>query len=137
MTEPEDGSPIRCVNCGWGRRRGPVPDWWTTTDVAHFINTRVSTVSGYRRRGLLPEPDRFFGRSPVWRPAKIVWWHNHRPRLGIGGRPRMDGSVSTPMHDLPEHYPIPIDKDGNGPAEGDDVVRIACWCGDDDCERYK
>jgi hypothetical protein len=36
--------------------------------------------------------------------------------------------MSTPMHDTPEHFPIPVDRDGNGPASLDDTVKVVCWC---------
>ena len=44
--------------------------------------------------------------------------------------------MSTPMHETPEHFPIDVDEDGNGPAFGADVVRTACWCGVEGCTAY-
>ena len=44
--------------------------------------------------------------------------------------------MSTPMHEMPEHFPIEVDKYGNGPVEGDEVDRVVCWCGDDTCIEY-
>jgi hypothetical protein len=44
--------------------------------------------------------------------------------------------MSTPMHDMPEHYPIDVDKDGNGPAEGDEIDHRECWCGKAGCMKY-
>jgi len=32
-------------------------EWWTTTDVAEYIGVKISTVSNYRRRAQMPEPD--------------------------------------------------------------------------------
>jgi hypothetical protein len=44
--------------------------------------------------------------------------------------------MSSPMYDLPEHCPIPITKDGEGPAMGDDAVMSVCWCGQHDCMKF-
>lgn len=67
----------------------PSPDaeWWTTSDVAAYLGVRVSTVSTYRLRHQMPDPDMTVGRTHVWRPARIVEWHDARPRPGVGGRP--------------------------------------------------
>jgi hypothetical protein len=62
-------------------------DWWTTSDVAGYLGVRVATVSSYRKRGQMPEPDMTVGRTHMWRPARIVEWHEGRPRPGVGGRP--------------------------------------------------
>lgn len=35
------------------------------------------------------------------------------------------------MFDLPEHCPIEVDANGDGPADGDAVDHTACWCGQD------
>lgn len=40
------------------------------------------------------------------------------------------------MDDLPEHWAMWVDKDGNGPAVGDAGVKVVCWCGDPDCTKY-
>lgn len=75
----------------------PAPDpsdaWWTTSDVAAFIGVRVATVSTYRQRGQMPEPDMTVGRTHMWRPARIVEWHDARPRPGVGGRPIPDREI--------------------------------------------
>jgi hypothetical protein len=65
----------------------PNAEWWTTSDVAAYINVRVGTVSTYRRRGQMPEADQVIGRTPMWRPRRIITWHEGRPRPGVGGRP--------------------------------------------------
>jgi hypothetical protein len=33
----------------------------------------------------MPAPDQTIGRTHVWRPARIIEWHDSRP--GRGGRP--------------------------------------------------
>jgi hypothetical protein len=63
----------------------PEADWWVPQDVAAFLGVTPRTVSSYKARGQMPEPDRHFGRTPAWRPARIIEWHNRRP--GHGGRP--------------------------------------------------
>ena len=67
-----------------------VPDesaeWWTTQDVAAYINVGLPTVSTYRKRGQMPEPDQTVGRTHMWKPARIIAWHKSRPRPGVGGR---------------------------------------------------
>ena len=62
----------------------PDTDWWTTTDVAAYLGVTVGTVSSYRARGQMPEPDRTIGRTHVWSPRRIIDWHDGRP--GHGGR---------------------------------------------------
>ena len=43
--------------------------------------------------------------------------------------------MSSPMFDLPEHFPIPVDENGDGPVPYDEVPdRIVCWCGKEDCD---
>lgn len=75
----------------------PGSEWWTTSDVARFLGVRVATVSTYRKRGQMPEPDLVVGRTPAWKPQRIIVWHAGRPRPGVGGRPvpRNDGSRAT------------------------------------------
>ena len=56
-------------------------DWWTTRDVATFLNVAPSTIRAYVARGQMPSADRRIGREPVWHPATIRKWHSQRPRL--------------------------------------------------------
>jgi hypothetical protein len=36
--------------------------------------------------------------------------------------------MSTPMHDIPEHFPLPVNAAGQGPEVDDAlVVRVVCW----------
>lgn len=65
----------------------PKAEWWTTSDVAAYLGLRIGTVSSYRQRGQMPEPDKTFGRTHVWKPQRIIDWHEGRPRPGVGGRP--------------------------------------------------
>lgn len=64
----------------------PTAEWWTTTDVARYLGLRPGTVSSYRDRGQMPAPDETEGRTHKWKPARIVAWHESRPRPGVGPR---------------------------------------------------
>jgi hypothetical protein len=58
----------------------PLPgDWWTTSDVARFLDVAPSTIRAYAR-GQMPAADRRIGREPVWRPATIRKWDRQRAR---------------------------------------------------------
>ena len=41
--------------------------------------------------------------------------------------------------DLPVHLSIGVNKEGQGPVDeaSPDYDRTVCWCGDDECRRYK
>jgi hypothetical protein len=53
----------------------PLPvDWWTTRDVATYLDVAPSTIPAYVARGQMPEADRRIGREPVWRPETIRQW---------------------------------------------------------------
>ena len=42
--------------------------------------------------------------------------------------------MSPPMWDVPDHMLIPVNKYGQGPADADEAVGEACWCGGkEDC----
>lgn len=46
----------------------PLPqDWWTTRDVATFLDVAPSTIRAYVTRVQVPGADRRIGREPVWR----------------------------------------------------------------------
>src|SRR5256885_16092912 len=82
------------TGCAAGRMKvttaspDPKAEWWTTSDVAAYLGVQIGTVSSYRLRGQMPEPDMTVGRTHGWRPRRIVAWHNSRPRPGGGGVPR-------------------------------------------------
>lgn len=44
--------------------------------------------------------------------------------------------MTSPMFDLPEHFPMPVNADGDGPAEKDEFDHLECWCGDSSCQLY-
>lgn len=41
--------------------------------------------------------------------------------------------MASPMLDLPDHYSILVNADGDGPAGLDEAIRTVCWCGDVNC----
>lgn len=54
--------------------RDDIPELWTTTDVARYLGVQIGTVSAYRVRGQMPQPDGRVGRTWVWWPATIRAW---------------------------------------------------------------
>lgn len=68
----------------------PASEWWTTTDVAAFLNIRVATVSTYRKRGQMPPPDMQLGRTHAWRPRTITEWHAGRGEARCGWPTKAD-----------------------------------------------
>ncbi|RQX07557.1 hypothetical protein DLJ58_21235 [Micromonospora arida] len=82
---------------GVGAGPDTTAEWWTTSDVAAYLGVKVATVSNYRKRGQMPEPDATVGRTHMWRPIRVVTWHENRPRPGVGGRPSpVSTGVSEP-----------------------------------------
>lgn len=37
--------------------------------------------------------------------------------------------MSTPMYDVPEHFPMGVTAKGQGPTDDADLHHYACWCG--------
>ncbi len=64
-----------------GEPPDPDAEWWTTSDVAAYTGTAISTISSYRMRGQMIEPDQKVGRTWLWKPQRVMAW---RP----GGRVR-------------------------------------------------
>lgn len=54
----------------------------TTEDVAGIMGVLPSTVSGYRSRGLMPEPDGQLGRTVWWWETTVDAWLDERPGKG-------------------------------------------------------
>lgn len=50
--------------------------------VAERLGVKIGTIQAYRARGLMPGPDDWFGRSPVWRADTIEAWIASRPGQG-------------------------------------------------------
>lgn len=56
-------------------------DWLTNTDIAQLTGLKVETLYKYRKRNTLPEPDKYIGRTPVWKSETIKLWLNNRPTI--------------------------------------------------------
>ncbi|MGH3096686.1 MAG: helix-turn-helix domain-containing protein [Streptosporangiales bacterium] len=56
-------------------------DWWTTNDVAAYLEVTPGTVRAYLARGQMPQADRRMGQMRLWRPRTIRHWASHRPRV--------------------------------------------------------
>ncbi|MFJ8309787.1 MULTISPECIES: helix-turn-helix transcriptional regulator [unclassified Streptomyces] len=80
----------------------PNADYWTVADIADHWGVTPQTIRTYRsrKRGELPEPDKLFGRSPVWKPATIIGFQ----RPGRGARTDLKGEapVAAPGDAEPE-----------------------------------
>ncbi len=38
--------------------------------------------------------------------------------------------MSSPMYEIPEHFPMEVDEDGQGPVDPQDAAATICWtCG--------
>jgi predicted DNA-binding transcriptional regulator AlpA len=70
---------------------GTLPDdWWSTENVATFLGVATSTVSAYVTRHQMPQPDRYIGRTRLWRPATIQEWQRTRPRSQADSGPAIE-----------------------------------------------
>lgn len=52
----------------------------TTQQVAELVGVKPSTISAYHARKQMPEPDRVFGRTPLWSQTTIQLWRTTRTR---------------------------------------------------------
>jgi predicted DNA-binding transcriptional regulator AlpA len=50
--------------------------------VAERAGVSRETIWRYRRRGDIPEPDEYAGRTPLWREETITEWLASRPGQG-------------------------------------------------------
>lgn len=82
LEDDEPGSLIQALEIARDALAGHSPEYWTTTEVAAYLNVKTGTVSMYRKREQMPSPDLVIGRTPCWRPEKIRRWHAARPRAG-------------------------------------------------------
>lgn len=71
----------------------PNADYWTVADIAEHWGVTARTIRTYRsrKRGELPEPDKVFGRSPVWKPSTIL----NFDRPGQGARTDLSSKESS------------------------------------------
>lgn len=55
--------------------------YWTVSEVADALGLSPSTLTAYRARGKMPQPDKQYGRTPLWRPETITKWRNQSTRV--------------------------------------------------------
>lgn len=55
----------------------------TLSDVADHCGLALSTVSAYRARGYMPDPDQQYGRTPLWRETTIEKWRARQTRAQV------------------------------------------------------
>lgn len=46
----------------------------TSQQVASLLEVSPKTISSYKARGQMPEPDRIYGRTPLWKHSTIEAW---------------------------------------------------------------
>ncbi|MEU0521952.1 hypothetical protein [Streptosporangium sp. NPDC006007] len=74
----------------------PKAHYWTMVDIAEYLGVKLRSVHTCRLRGQkgepggLPKGDKVLGRTPVWKPVRVIRWNEQeRPGQGVGGgRPR-------------------------------------------------
>jgi len=52
----------------------------TREEVAVFLGVTLNTVKFHRANGTLPEPDRMYGRTPLWKESTIRAWDSKRDK---------------------------------------------------------
>ena len=62
-------------------------EWWTAEDCSRYLGISANTWRDYWQKGKprgnpAPEPDRYFGVTPVWSPPRVRQWHETRPGRG-------------------------------------------------------
>jgi hypothetical protein len=58
-----------------------LPDIVSVAEVAERLHVGHQTVSQWRLRGVLPDPEWVFGRQPVWLWSTIARWATETGRL--------------------------------------------------------
>ena len=53
-------------------------DWLTNTDIAELTGLKVETLHSYLSRNTLPKPDKYMGRTQVWKTETINQWASDR-----------------------------------------------------------
>lgn len=46
----------------------------TRREVAEFTGLTLETIKTYRRDGVMPEPDLYVDRKPLWKESTIIRW---------------------------------------------------------------
>lgn len=61
--------------------RNGVQELLTVQEVADLLGVECSTVRAYAARGQMPDPDRRYGRTPLWARETITdWMATRNPR---------------------------------------------------------
>jgi predicted DNA-binding transcriptional regulator AlpA len=63
--------------------------------IAELAGVKVQTIRKYRCRGLLPEPDAVFGRTPIWLRTTVEAWL--LTRRGPGRPPELTRPRTRPL----------------------------------------
>lgn len=75
------------------------PEWeepWDTAKVAWYLQVQPGSLRRMRmRKGFMPEPDGFIGRSPWWWASTILAWAEDRPQRGWQGHKSKKFGVSA------------------------------------------
>jgi predicted DNA-binding transcriptional regulator AlpA len=53
-------------------------EWLTNTDIAEITGLKLETLHSYLSRNTLPKPDKYMGRTPVWKSETIKEWALNR-----------------------------------------------------------
>lgn len=53
-------------------------EWLTNTDIAKITGLKLETLHSYLSRNTLPKPDKYMGRTPVWKSTTIKEWTSTR-----------------------------------------------------------
>lgn len=48
----------------------------TSKQIAELLNVSPKTISAYKARGQMPEPDKQYGRTPLWKLSTIQNWRH-------------------------------------------------------------
>lgn len=57
----------------------------TETEIAHKLGVKPNTITSYKSRGYLDDPDKKEGRHPLWTRRHEERWEAARPGQGVGG----------------------------------------------------
>lgn len=58
-------------------------DLLTNDQVAERVGLAYDTLYSYRRRKSFPEPDTYFGRTPLWKIETVDKWLESRKRSKV------------------------------------------------------
>lgn len=56
-------------------------DLMTARQVAEYLNLHKDTITAYRARKQMPDPDKQYGRTPLWLRSTIDEWRLNQPRV--------------------------------------------------------